>query len=213
MESSESKCINTTIHIVLALAQLLNCVLLALVFDKSMCVSVWLCVLALYVCVWDQDADKENDITILSFHTCTDSPLLLVAMVTCSRLPSEDGSVISSESVKEVSGKGLSVQKATAQQKLTKEETRKCNGEKCLHSLSTFYICAVRPQAISKMKVVFNYNYYYFYECSYLVKKIQSLCLKKKTVVSCLHRHLKGVFLMKKPGFQKVWIILLSLQK
>ncbi|XP_026087043.1 UPF0606 protein KIAA1549L-like [Carassius auratus] len=44
-----------------------------------------------------------------------------------SRLPSEDGSVISSESVKEVSGKGLAVQKATAQQKLTKEETRKSN--------------------------------------------------------------------------------------
>ncbi|XP_016416801.1 UPF0606 protein KIAA1549L-like [Sinocyclocheilus rhinocerous] len=55
-----------------------------------------------------------------------------------SRLPSEDGSVISSESVKEVSGKGSSVQKATAQQKLTKEETRKSNGEKCLHSFSTF---------------------------------------------------------------------------
>ncbi|XP_016362645.1 UPF0606 protein KIAA1549L-like isoform X1 [Sinocyclocheilus anshuiensis] len=44
-----------------------------------------------------------------------------------SRLPSEDGSVISSESVKEVSGKGSSVQKATVQQKLTKEETRKSN--------------------------------------------------------------------------------------
>ncbi len=63
---------------------------------------------------------------------------LLVAMVTCSRLASEDGSVISSESVKEVSGKGSSVQKATAQQKLTKEEMRKSNGEKCLHSFSTF---------------------------------------------------------------------------
>ncbi len=31
---------------------------------------------------------QENDITILSFHTCTG---LLVAMVTCSRLASEDG--------------------------------------------------------------------------------------------------------------------------
>lgn len=59
-------------------------------------------------------------------------------MVTCSRLASEDGSVISSESVKEVSGKGSSVQKATAQQKLMKEEMRKSNGEKCLHSFSTF---------------------------------------------------------------------------
>uniref|UniRef100_A0A8C1VPB8 Uncharacterized protein n=1 Tax=Cyprinus carpio TaxID=7962 RepID=A0A8C1VPB8_CYPCA len=77
-----------------------------------------------------KDADKENDITILSFHTCTDSPLLLVSMVTCSRLLSEDGSVISSKSVKEVSGKGSGVQKATTQQKLPKEELRKSNGEK-----------------------------------------------------------------------------------
>ncbi|KAA0714623.1 hypothetical protein E1301_Tti017105 [Triplophysa tibetana] len=44
-----------------------------------------------------------------------------------SRLLSEDGSVISSESLKEVSGKGSIVQKATAQQKLTKEESRKSN--------------------------------------------------------------------------------------
>lgn len=105
----------------------------------------------LHLCAWDENPDKENDIAILSFHTFTDSPLLLVAMVTCSRLPSEDGSVISSESVKEVSGKGLSVQKATAQQKLTKEETRKSNGEKCLHCFSTFPTCAVRPQNISEM--------------------------------------------------------------
>ncbi|KAM4602911.1 UPF0606 protein KIAA1549L [Polymixia lowei] len=42
-----------------------------------------------------------------------------------SRLPSEDGSVISNESEKLHSGRGLTVQKVTAQQKLTKEETRK----------------------------------------------------------------------------------------
>uniref|UniRef100_A0A8C2DFF2 Uncharacterized protein n=1 Tax=Cyprinus carpio TaxID=7962 RepID=A0A8C2DFF2_CYPCA len=47
-----------------------------------------------------------------------------------SRLLSEDGSVISSKSVKEVSGKGSGVQKATTQQKLPKEELRKSNGEK-----------------------------------------------------------------------------------
>ncbi|XP_071385300.1 UPF0606 protein KIAA1549L [Centroberyx affinis] len=42
-----------------------------------------------------------------------------------SRLPSEDGSVISNESEKLNSGRGLTVQKVTAQQKLTKEEMRK----------------------------------------------------------------------------------------
>ncbi|XP_064840356.1 UPF0606 protein KIAA1549L-like [Oncorhynchus masou masou] len=48
-------------------------------------------------------------------------------MVTCSRLPSEDGSVISNESEKLNSGRGSAAQKVTAQQKLTKEETRKKN--------------------------------------------------------------------------------------
>ncbi|XP_041648010.1 UPF0606 protein KIAA1549L [Cheilinus undulatus] len=42
-----------------------------------------------------------------------------------SKLPSEDGSVISNESEKLNSGRALSVLKVTAQQKLTKEETRK----------------------------------------------------------------------------------------
>ncbi|XP_072236531.1 UPF0606 protein KIAA1549L isoform X1 [Leuresthes tenuis] len=42
-----------------------------------------------------------------------------------SKLPSEDGSVISNESEKPNSGRGLTVPKVTAQQKLTKEETRK----------------------------------------------------------------------------------------
>uniref|UniRef100_A0A3B4GSC5 KIAA1549 like n=1 Tax=Pundamilia nyererei TaxID=303518 RepID=A0A3B4GSC5_9CICH len=41
------------------------------------------------------------------------------------KLPSEDGSVISNESEKPNSGRGLTVSKITAQQKLTKEETRK----------------------------------------------------------------------------------------
>ncbi|XP_036390732.1 UPF0606 protein KIAA1549L-like isoform X2 [Megalops cyprinoides] len=42
-----------------------------------------------------------------------------------SRLPSEDGSVISNESGKLNSGRGSSVQKVPAQQKMTKEEARK----------------------------------------------------------------------------------------
>ncbi|XP_017260584.1 UPF0606 protein KIAA1549L isoform X2 [Kryptolebias marmoratus] len=42
-----------------------------------------------------------------------------------SKLPSEDGSVISNESEKLQSGRGLSMSKVTAQQKLTKEDTRK----------------------------------------------------------------------------------------
>ncbi|XP_045071047.1 UPF0606 protein KIAA1549L isoform X1 [Coregonus clupeaformis] len=44
-----------------------------------------------------------------------------------SRLPSEDGSVISNESEKLDSGRGSAAQKVTAQQKLTKEEKRKRN--------------------------------------------------------------------------------------
>lgn len=50
-------------------------------------------------------------------------------MVTCSKLPSEDGSVISNESEKLRSGRGLTVLKVTAQQKVTKEETHKKDGE------------------------------------------------------------------------------------
>ncbi|XP_029986677.1 UPF0606 protein KIAA1549L isoform X2 [Sphaeramia orbicularis] len=42
-----------------------------------------------------------------------------------SKLPSEDGSVISNESEKLNSGRGLTAPKVTAQQKLTKEESRK----------------------------------------------------------------------------------------
>ncbi|XP_024911440.1 UPF0606 protein KIAA1549L isoform X4 [Cynoglossus semilaevis] len=42
-----------------------------------------------------------------------------------SKLPSEDGSVISNESEKPNSGRGLTAPKVTAQQKLTKEEMRK----------------------------------------------------------------------------------------
>ncbi|XP_059362179.1 UPF0606 protein KIAA1549L isoform X2 [Carassius carassius] len=62
------------------------------------------------------------------------------------RLPSEDGSVISSESVKEVSGKGLNVQKATAQQKLTKEETRKSNGHYDSSS-GSLQLISIKPMA------------------------------------------------------------------
>lgn len=50
-------------------------------------------------------------------------------MVTRSKLPSEDGFVISNESEKLHSGRGLLVSKVTAQQKLTKEEARMRDGE------------------------------------------------------------------------------------
>ncbi|XP_042611610.1 UPF0606 protein KIAA1549L isoform X2 [Cyprinus carpio] len=62
------------------------------------------------------------------------------------RLPSEDGSVISSESVKEVSGKSSSVQKATAQQKLMKEETRKSN-EHYDSSSGSLQLISIKPMA------------------------------------------------------------------
>lgn len=52
-------------------------------------------------------------------------------MVTCSKLPSEDGSVISNESEKLNSSRSLTVLKVTAQQKPTKEETCKRDGESC----------------------------------------------------------------------------------
>lgn len=52
-----------------------------------------------------------------------------VAMVTCSKLQSEDGSVISNESEKLKAGRSLTVLKVTAQQKLSKEEIRKKDGE------------------------------------------------------------------------------------
>lgn len=51
-------------------------------------------------------------------------------MVTRSRLPSEDGSVISNESGKLNSGRGSSVQKVPPQHKMTKEEARKRTGER-----------------------------------------------------------------------------------
>lgn len=51
-------------------------------------------------------------------------------MVTCSKLPSEDGSVISDESERLRSGRGLMVLKVTAQQRTTKEEARKKDGER-----------------------------------------------------------------------------------
>lgn len=51
-------------------------------------------------------------------------------MVTCSKLPSEDGSVISDESERLRSGRGLMVLKVTAQQRATKEEARRKDGER-----------------------------------------------------------------------------------
>lgn len=71
----------------------------------------------------------RDDITWLWAQLPESSPPFPVAMVTCSKLPSEDGSVISNESEKLNSGRGLTVLKVTAQQKLTKEETRKRDGE------------------------------------------------------------------------------------
>ena len=53
----------------------------------------------------------------------------LVAMVTCSKLPSEDGSVISNESERLKPGRGSTALKVTAQQKPMKEETRRKDGE------------------------------------------------------------------------------------
>lgn len=57
-----------------------------------------------------------------------------VAMVTSSRSPSENGSVISNESGKPSSGR-RSPQNGMTQQKVTKEETRKRNGEKSPHQV------------------------------------------------------------------------------
>lgn len=51
-------------------------------------------------------------------------------MVTCSKLPSEDGSVISDESERLRSSRGLMVLKVTAQQRATEEEARKKDGER-----------------------------------------------------------------------------------
>lgn len=83
--------------------------------------------------------------------------VFLVAMVTCSRSPSENGSVISNQSGKPNSSRG-SPQKVMAQQKVTKEEGRKRNGEKCflmpdlLYSMPTIYpmeICHGRQSYIA----------------------------------------------------------------
>ncbi|XP_028812352.1 UPF0606 protein KIAA1549L isoform X2 [Denticeps clupeoides] len=55
----------------------------------------------------------------------TSSKKTLSSEIRKSRLPSEDGSVISNESVKRSSGRASTVQKVATQQKLLKEETRK----------------------------------------------------------------------------------------
>lgn len=79
-------------------------------------------------------AGAEDDIMWLraaclppSRRKLTASP---VAMVTCSKLPSEDGSVISDESERLRSGRSLMVLKVAAQQRATKEEARKKDGER-----------------------------------------------------------------------------------
>lgn len=73
-------------------------------------------------------AEAEDDITWMGARLPQSSPPL-VAMVTCSKLPSEDGSVISNESERLKPGRGSTAMKVTAQQKPTKEETRKKDGE------------------------------------------------------------------------------------
>ncbi|XP_056123865.1 UPF0606 protein KIAA1549L [Rhinichthys klamathensis goyatoka] len=79
-------------------------------------------------------------------HDGSTSKKSLASEMRKSRLPSEDGSVISSESVKEVSGKGLSVQKATAQQKLTKEDTKRSN-DQYDSSSGSLQLISIKPMA------------------------------------------------------------------
>ncbi|XP_028257969.1 UPF0606 protein KIAA1549L [Parambassis ranga] len=64
------------------------------------------------------------------------------------KLPSEDGSVISNESEKLNSGRGLTVPKVTAQQKLTKEEMRKRDGENPYDTSSgSLQLISIKPMA------------------------------------------------------------------
>ncbi|XP_030650077.1 UPF0606 protein KIAA1549L [Chanos chanos] len=63
-----------------------------------------------------------------------------------SRLPSENGSVISNESVKPNSGRASVAQKVTAQQKLTKEETRKRNDPYDTSS-GSLQLISIKPMA------------------------------------------------------------------
>lgn len=67
--------------------------------------------------------------------------VFLVAMVTYSRSPSQNGSVITNESGKPSSGRS-SPQKVMAQQKVTKDEGRKRNGEKCFLMKGLLYACS-----------------------------------------------------------------------
>ncbi|XP_037395963.1 UPF0606 protein KIAA1549L isoform X2 [Pygocentrus nattereri] len=62
------------------------------------------------------------------------------------RLPSEDGSVISSESAKAVPSRGSAPQKVTAQQKLTKEESRKRNDPYDTSS-GSLQLISIKPMA------------------------------------------------------------------
>ncbi|XP_061600395.1 UPF0606 protein KIAA1549L [Cololabis saira] len=63
-----------------------------------------------------------------------------------SKLPSEDGSVISNESEKLNSGRGLTVPKVTAQQKLTKEETRR-RDDPYDSSSGSLQLISIKPMA------------------------------------------------------------------
>lgn len=58
------------------------------------------------------------------------NPCHLVAMVSSSRLPSEDGSVGSVEAARLVSVRGSAAKKITTQQSLRKEESKKRTGER-----------------------------------------------------------------------------------
>jgi len=102
-------------------------------------------------------------------------------MVTCSKLPSEDGSVISNESEKPNSGRGLTVPKVTAQQKLTKEETRKRDGESHMQiQIRMIYSTALLPTrsgvSHAGKKTIFSFVCENIFPVS----------------VSQAHRHLKG---------------------
>lgn len=73
-----------------------------------------------------------------------------VAMVTSSRSPSENGSVISNESGKPSSGR-RSPQNGMTQQKVTKEEARKRNGEKSPHQVPLQSVPCKHTHACTRM--------------------------------------------------------------
>lgn len=88
-----------------------------------------------WACRWE---GWHNLSICLASWELTASP---VAMVTHSKLPSEDGSVISNESERMNSGMGLTMLKVTAQQKLKKEETNKRDGESFVDANTNDLLC------------------------------------------------------------------------